>query len=290
MAARNNPSYVDALPSVSLRYALDSESGLRLVYGRGVSRPDSYQLVPYVTEDDSTNPPTVATGNPKLQPEHANNYDLLYERYLRPAGILQAGFFIKQLSDTLISTSYTATSGQYVGDLVSQWINASNAQLYGFEVSYQQRLSMLPGPLKGLGMLANYSWTASKIRSIPGRADSPALQRQAPNTWNLSPTYDRGRFSARIGLSYNGASIYQYEYQNASDVSGLGPHGPTGDVYTLAHFQVDAQASMRIARGLSAVVYVVESDRRSLRLLHRQPDLCESTGILQGDIRRRFAL
>ena len=81
------------------------------------------------------------------------------------------------------------------------------------------------------------------------------MQRQAPNSWNISPTYDRGRFSVRVGLSYNGASIYQYEYQTASDVSGLGPHGPTGDVYTLAHTQLDAQASIRIAHGLSAVVY-----------------------------------
>ena len=251
----NNPSYVNILPSISLRYALDSQSGLRLVYGRGVSRPDAYQLVPYVTEDDSTNPATIAEGNPRLKPEHANNYDLLYERYLNPTGIIQAGFFFKQINDTLISTSYTATSGLYAGDLVSQWLNVSNAELYGFEISYQQRLAMLPGLLKGFGVMANYSWTDSRIKSIPGRADSPGLQRQAPNTWNISPTYDRGRLSARVGMSYNGPSIYQYEYQTASDVSRLGPTGPTGDVYTLPHFQLDAQASFRLSHGLSAVVY-----------------------------------
>ncbi len=251
----NNPSYVNILPSISLRYALDQQSGLRLVYGRGVARPDANQLVPYVTEDDSTNPATVAMGNPKLKPEHANNYDLLYERYLNPTGIIQAGFFYKQITNTLISSSYTATSGLYQGDLVSQWQNVTNAQIHGFEISYQQRLSMLPGPLKGLGMLANYSWTASEIKSIPGRIDSPSLQRQAPNTWNISPTYDRGRLTARVGMSYNGASIYQYQYQTASDVSHLGPTGPTGDVYTLPHFQLDAQASVRLAHGLSFVVY-----------------------------------
>jgi TonB-dependent receptor len=130
----NNPSYVNVLPSVSLRYSLDTNSSLRLVYGRGVSRPDAYQLVPYVVEDDSTNPPTIAEGNPRLKPEHANNYDLLYERYLNPTGIIQAGFFFKQINDTLISTSYTATSGPYAGDLVSQWENVTNAQIHGFEV------------------------------------------------------------------------------------------------------------------------------------------------------------
>ena len=255
VAVYNNPSYVNVLPSVSMRYALDTNSSLRLVYGRGVSRPDAYQLVPYVIEDDSTNPATIAEGNPRLKPEHANNYDLLYERYLNPTGIIQAGFFFKQINDTLISTSYTAAGGPYAGDLVSQWLNVSNAQIHGFEVSYQQRLSMLPGLLKGLGVMANYSWAASQIKSIPGRSDSPALQRQAPNSWNISPTYDRGRVSARVGMAYNGASIYQYEYQTSSDVSHLGPSGPTGDVYTLPHFQLDAQASVRLGHGLSAVVY-----------------------------------
>ena len=185
--ATNNPSYVNILPSASFRYALDNESALRLVYGRGVARPDAYQLVPYVTEDDSTNPPTIAVGNPALKPEHANNYDLLYERYLNPAGILQAGFFVKQLSDPLISTSYTATSGMYQGDMVSQWLNVGNASIKGFEVSYQQRLAFLPGVLSGLGMLANYSWTTSQVSSIPGRTDRPGLQQQSANVWNLSP-------------------------------------------------------------------------------------------------------
>src|SRR5581483_2712181 len=88
-AVTNNPSYTDLLPSIALRYPIDPDSGLRLVYGRGLSRPDSYQLVPYVTEDDSTNPITIARGNPGLKPAHANNYDLLYERYLRPTGVIQ---------------------------------------------------------------------------------------------------------------------------------------------------------------------------------------------------------
>jgi TonB-dependent receptor len=251
----NNPSYTNILPSLSLRYALDKDSGLRLVYARGVARPDVYQLVPYVTEDDSTNPPTIALGNPALKPEHANNYDLLYERYLNPAGILQAGFFVKQLSGTLISTSYTANSGPYQGDLVSQWINVSNAELYGFEASYQQRLSFLPGMLGGFGILANYSWTSSKVTRIPGRTDSPALQQQSPTVWNISPTFDRGRFSVRVGLVYNGPCIFQYEYQTSSDVSGLGPKGPSGDIYTLPHLQLDAQATIRLGHGLSAVIY-----------------------------------
>jgi TonB-dependent receptor len=251
----NNPSYTNILPSLSIRYALSNDSGIRLVYGRGISRPDPLQLVPYVTEDTSNNPATVLEGNPNLHPEHANNYDLLYEHYLNPAGVVRAGFFFKQLSDTLISTTYPGATGQYAGDTITQWINASNAQLWGFEVAYQQRLSFLTGFLQGFGMLANYSWSDSTIKSIPGRTDSPRLQRQTPNSWNFSPTYDRGRFSVRLGLSYNGPCIYQYEYQKASDPSGLGPTGPSGDVWTLPHLQLDMQASIKLKYGFTGVVY-----------------------------------
>ena len=79
---------------------------------------------------------------------------------------------------------------QYPGDAITQYVNGENAFLYGFEVSYQQHLSYLPGVLRGLGILANYSYTASREKGLPLRSDPPALIDQAGNTFNLSPTYD----------------------------------------------------------------------------------------------------
>src|SRR5262249_778220 len=67
--------------------------------------------------------------------------------------------------------------------------------------------------------------------------------------------YDRGPFSIRVGLSYNGPNIYSYAYQTSSDVSHLGPTGPTGDVYTLPHLQLDAQGTIRLGHGLSPMIY-----------------------------------
>ena len=51
-------SYINPLPSVQLRYTFDGNADIRAVYGRGISRPDPYQLVPYITEDQSTTPYT----------------------------------------------------------------------------------------------------------------------------------------------------------------------------------------------------------------------------------------
>lgn len=277
-AVTNNPQYLDVLPSVQLRYALTKNDQLRLVAARGIARPDAYQLVPYVTEDASASPVTVSIGNPALRPEHANNFDLLYERFLRPAGMLQAGFFFKQLSAPQVGTTIPGSvslsslpSGylppalapviaQYPGDSVSMTVNGKNAYLYGFEVSYQQHLTFLPGALKGLGLSANYSLMDSSEKGLLLRTDSPALPQQSNVAWNVSPTYDNKRVSFRLGMTYNGPCVYQYSYVSpklvtGADPSGLGPKGPSGDIHTLPHMQIDAQISYKLGKHFSAMAY-----------------------------------
>ena len=267
-------SYLDPLPSVQLRYRISQESDLRAVYGRGIARPNPQDLIPSVTEDQSTNPYTISLGNPALKAEYANNYDLLYEKYLNPLGLIQAGFFYKDLSQPIVSLTTIPTTGSYAGYKVNQPNNAGSAWVTGFELAYQQRLSYLPGFLGGLGFSGNYSYTASQAHNVdPLRTDSPALLRQAPNTWNLSPTYDRGPFSIRMGMSSNQANIYAYQYENlayATDSNGNpisvngklqtvpnpqvgGTAGPIGDNYLYSHLQIDAQATYRIGRGFTLV-------------------------------------
>jgi TonB-dependent receptor len=277
----NNPSYIDLLPSVQFRYGLTADSALRAVYSRGVARPDPYQLVPYVSEDTTAataaSAATVTIGNPSLRPEHANNYDILYEDYLHPLGLIQAGFFFKQLTAPQVQTTipggltlanfppgYFPVSiqnvlAQYPTDSITQYVNGQNAYIYGLELSFQQHFSYLPGVLRGLGVSANYSYTASREKGLPLRVDHPTTIDQAPNTWKVSPTYDTKRFSARVGLAYDQASLFTYNYISptlvtGADASGLGPKGPSGDTFTLTHFQVDAQVRYRFYKGLSAVV------------------------------------
>ena len=247
---QKNSGYINPLPSASLRYALTANSGFRLAYGRGLARPNFQDLAPYLVLNDKRN--SISIGNPDLQPTHANNYDLLYEHYLNPLGMIQAGFFYKDITDPIYTVQTNVTSGTYNGFQQSQPVNGSSAWLWGFEIAYQQRLSYLPGVLKALGLSANYSYTASQANGVPGRSDHPALQRQAPHTWNISPTYDRGRVSVRVGMTYNSANIFQYNYQ---DGAPLGIKGPEGDIYLYSHLQLDAQGTVRLAKGFSVLAY-----------------------------------
>ncbi len=267
-------SYVSPLPSASLQIKLDNQSDVRLAYGRGISRPDPQWLTASRAVDASTFPPTVTVGNPQLVPEHANDVDVLYERFLQPIGMIRAGFFYKNLSDPIVQQQTgpgpdpICTAANFQNCYVVTSRNAGSAYISGLEFSFEQHFTYLPGLLSGTGLIANYSWATSQATDVnPGyRLDKPALLRQAPNTWNIMPSYDRGRFSLAGGFEYNGANIYQYNYTycqggetvdsngncipNSSNPTPLptpgGVKGPGGDVYLFPDLEIVAQASYRI--------------------------------------------
>jgi outer membrane receptor protein involved in Fe transport len=269
--------YLDVLPSVALRIGLKRDSALRLVFSRGLSRPDPQDIAQSSSLLDTTQTPnTITLGNANLKAEHSNNYDVLFEQYLNPVGLLQAGFFYKQLSDPIVNGQFAENPALFASQsptspyvLVSQVQNIGSAHVLGFEIGYQQRLRFLPGVLKGAGLSANYSYTTSETSGLQAllRDDSPALLRQAPHTWNISPTFDTRRVSMRVGMTYNSAMIFAYQFQDLqpgtngivpispADLSAGGAKGPGGDNYLYSHFQLDVQGSYRITHKLSVFAY-----------------------------------
>jgi TonB-dependent receptor len=258
---RQNSGYINALPSVQAQYQLGKNTNLRGNYSQGIARPNIGDLVPTTIVDPNAQPsPGVVTqGNPNLKPTKANNYDILIEHFFQPLGILQAGYFYKQLSDPIYATASTIPAGQpNAGLRLLQSINGPKAHIQGIEVSWEQRFSFLPGLLSGFGVSANYSYTQSGV-TFPttfdgGRIDNAPLARQAPNTWNAGFTYDKARFSMRFSASHNDANIQFYNYSHVDAATDkdpiLGLKGPGGDVYFYAHTQFDIQGSYRIRKGL----------------------------------------
>lgn len=253
----SKPSYITPLPSVQVRYAITNDSDIRGVYGRGLSRPEPFDMVPFINLCSSCSPhPQVSLGNPNLKPEHANDYDLLYEHFINGStGVVQGGYFYKELSDPIFGTSsLPVTTGQFAGFAVSQTINGANAHVQGIELAYIQRFSMLQGWLSGFNLNTNLTWSQSRSYGLPGRPDTPALERQTPLAFNVMPSWTHGRFYAGVGMTYQGAFIDQYQYTTPAPGSGmvdLGPKGPGGDDYFTPHFQVDLQASVNLAHGFS---------------------------------------
>jgi len=254
-------SYVNPLPSVQLRYSVDGSSNIRAVYGRGISRPDPYQLVPYVVltkGGGSTGQDLINIGNPSLVAEHANDYDLLYERYLPAVGMIEAGYFYKQitkpiyLDNTIVPAAGSPLSQTYAGDQVQQEVNGDHAYVQGVEVAYQQHLTSLPGVLSGARINANFTFTSSKNYNLINRSDTPQLVGQAPFSWNISPAYATKRALVTLGVSHNGSNIYAYQFQSTGPGAvPYGPAGPFGDQFFYSHTQVDAKASYYLGKGFT---------------------------------------
>jgi TonB-dependent receptor len=255
-------SYYTLLPSASLRLNAGTDSYVRLIYARGLSRPDPQDIaqpLSWTVSGNGANRYSVSFGNASLKAETGDDVDVLFDHYLKPFGIISVGYFYKSLQNPIVTSTYQLTNylppgapaldrGNY---LATQPVNAGSAWLSGFEASYLQHYSALPGFLGGLGLSANYSYIGSSTNGIPGRSDHPRLLRDSPNVFNISPTYDRGRLSLRMGISYNQASIYGYQYQ---DGMPGGVNGPLSDIYFYSHIQVDAQGIIALRRNLSMVV------------------------------------
>ena len=96
--------YLDVLPSASLRIALDKESNLRLVYGRGLARPNPEDMTTVIGDTGNSigGHEEYNQGNPLLKAEYADNFDVLYERYMKPIGLIQAGYFYKAISSPIV--------------------------------------------------------------------------------------------------------------------------------------------------------------------------------------------
>ncbi len=291
---RIQTSYINPLPSASLRYAFNDTSGLRIVYGRGVARPQFSDLIPFQTPPSGgTARNTVSQGNPNLKAETADNIDLLYEKTLPHTGLLQSGFFYKHLANPIVPTQILqpanlGVSGNNLPYLLNQTINAGSAYVYGFEISFQQHFTYLPGLLNGLGALVNYGYTNSAaalpsyvdLQSAPVGTISgpdrgpegafPKLIGQAPNSYNVSPTYDKRNLSLRLGMTYNQDNISAYNYGTSNSgpitingqgadnpLTGGGPLGPNGDQYFYSHLQLDLQGTYNLPKGFQAVGYAL---------------------------------
>lgn len=174
------------------------DTDLRVVYSRALSRPDPQDIAQSLSVTLNQTPMLASLGNPGLKAETANNYDILLDHYLKPFGMIQGGFFYKQLYSPIVTQSFLkenyspdpGNSFYPVGTWdVTQPINAGSGWLCGFGVAYLQHFTSLPGAFSGLGLAGNYSWKNSAASGLPGRSDSPRLLRQAPNVFNrLSET------------------------------------------------------------------------------------------------------
>lgn len=102
-----NNKYLDFFPSISASQKLDNENQVQASYSRRINRPGLFFLNPFVDRIDEY---TLRSGNPYLNSEYINSYEL---RYIRDFKILTATLsgFYRNLNDKITFITDTDTNG-----------------------------------------------------------------------------------------------------------------------------------------------------------------------------------
>ncbi len=80
----------DFFPTLHFSYKLPADQEMMLSYTRRIERPRGYYLEPFYTWMDANN---VRQGNPELEPEYVNSFDLGYQKKIKKNFIALEGYY-----------------------------------------------------------------------------------------------------------------------------------------------------------------------------------------------------
>ncbi len=217
-------NYSKAFPSVHLTRDLQPNLKARLSWSNSFGRPPLANLLPNETVDETAQ--TLTINNPSLKPQTAESWDASLEYYFEPVGSLSAAWFHKTIKDYFVNGVFVGTvgsgpdngyNGEYSGFNILTRSNLGTAVVQGWEFSYQQQFTFLPGLLKGLGVSANLTFldTHGDFGGTVTRT-SGEVAGFVPRTANASLSWRHRGFSTRVVATRTG------EYLNAFTAAGSG--------------------------------------------------------------------
>jgi TonB-dependent receptor len=260
-------SHVDVLPTLNLKFDLLGNNKLigRFAAARSIYRPGFQQLQESVSLNqnvDLTNHTVTYTGsnsgNVKLKPLTADNFDLALEYYPRAGQSVFATLFYKDVKDIVYNGRYTRTYNDLAGNpqifSISGPRNMARAWVRGIEMGADSYLDhfdflkdKLPDWAKGFGVSANYTYIGSTQKfykdahldycPADGTIVNDAVRLYGcdtnglpfgnlplpgltKNSANFALRYDRYGFSARLAYNWTARTLEQ--------IGGQGPSGGNG--------------------------------------------------------------
>ncbi len=237
--------YSDTLPSLNLVYDISDSLLLRFGAAKVMTRPNLGTLNPGAAVSVSGNNRTVTAGNPQLEPFRAKAYDFAVEWYFAPESLLSAAIFYKDIESFVQTIRETrpftgnplglpdsvavAACGAVAGcSPSSDWqfnlpSNTPGGDLKGFEISYQQPFSFLPGIFSNFGTVLNYTGVESEIDylnatgAVAATADLTGLSKRA---YNATLYFDNNVFSARLAAAFRSDYLTTVPGRNGNDLEG----------------------------------------------------------------------
>ncbi|MDP4187644.1 MAG: TonB dependent receptor [Bacteroidota bacterium] len=190
-------NYLSFFPSVHLNYKKSEKEQFQLSYSRRINRPRIWNINPFT---DYSDPKNLRRGNPQLNPEYINSYEVGYSRFWKNFSVNSDIFYHQTLNmmtsiktalnaDTTLSTFQNLSSeDSYGGELILQ---NTITKWWNVNTSFTFFRTILHGVPNSASSNQNYSWSG-KLNSnmtlmknlslqIIGSYDAPVVTAQGKN-------------------------------------------------------------------------------------------------------------
>jgi len=132
-------------PSIFLTQQIGEKDQLQFNFSRRIRRPDFWQLNPFIEINDPVN---LRQGNPQLQPEFVNSFEVNYSHDYTKGNFLAVLYWrnnpndITQYSDTISAAQYDQlqNAGVDPNAILNTFVNANTSNRYGAEFTLQHKI------------------------------------------------------------------------------------------------------------------------------------------------------
>ncbi len=247
-------SYDDWLPSLNIRFEPQRNLVLRAAGYRSVVRPNLQDLAPrFAVEQNDDDEREGEFGNPDLLPYEAWNFDASAEYYFSSNGAITANVFYKDIKNFIVD-SFNEAEEDANGDLIPLVfqgiayteavipVNGPSAEVFGFEFGFAQAFTFLPGPLDGLLVNFNYTYTdaTGSVFAEPNSMETRdiPLPSSSKHTFNAVLGYEKGPVNFRLAGTYRDRYLDELGAQASEDR------------YVDNHFQLDASIKFKLTKNI----------------------------------------
>jgi iron complex outermembrane recepter protein len=193
-------------------------------------------------------------GNANLDPFRASQFNLSWEDYFAPNGLISVGYFYKAV-DNFVTTANLPTfvldgTGGTTANVATP-INGGTGKIQGVEISGQYAFDF------GLGFAANYTRSNSESTQTSSFAANLPIPGVSKNAVNATTYFERAGFSARLAYAWRDVAVNSGGVGSSfafQDINGL---QKIYTVYQAAYGQVDGQLEYDFGTHFGIVASVV---------------------------------
>ena len=194
------------------------------------------------------------SGNAKLDPFRASQFNLSWEDYFADSGLISVGAFYKAVDNFVTTANVPTFVADGVGGTtanVSSLVNGGSGTIKGLEIGGQYAFS------SGFGFQANYTRADSDSTQSSSFASHLPIPGVSKNSFNAIVYYERFGFSGRLAYAWRDKAVNSSGVGSSFNFQDINGTPKTYTIYSAPYGQLDGQLGYDFGPHFGIVASVV---------------------------------